>query len=346
MEFEPNRQNTEPEGLIRDWEGKPYNPISLFYRGLFGSKVFKVPVALADDCPNRRGLKGMETCNFCDVHGSFAYPENANKELKEQIDRHMKKVGERCNTDKFLIYFQAYTTTFLQLKRLKEAFDIALSYDNVVGLVVGTRPDCLSPAVMRTWEEYAQKTFVAVEVGVQSFDNKQLDWMKRGHDRQQSITGLHRISENCPSINLGVHLMFGWPGEQIEDVIDAAKICNHLPIHNVKLHNLHVLKETPLAELHARGEFEACSLDNYSAYVGAFLGHLRQDIAVHRLAALASRWDELVAPDWARHRMRNFQYIIDYLNDRDIFQGKSYEGQDLEYQRKLIEGENISYWSS
>ena len=330
---------------MNEWDGKPYYPISKFYKEEFGGKVFKVPVALADDCPNRRGLKGMEVCTFCDVHGSFAYPENANQQLREQIEMHMEKVGQRCNTNTFLIYFQAYTTTFLQLKRLKEAFDIALSYDNVVGIVVGTRPDCLSDAVLRTWDEYSKKTFVAVEVGVQSFDNKQLDWMKRGHDRAQSIAGIQRIRKHCPDVNLGVHLMFGWPGETQLDVEMAAKICNQLPIQNVKLHNLHVLKETPLEKTYLKGEFTPLTLEEYSESVSTFLSHLSPDLAIHRLAALASRWEELVAPAWARHRMRNFQSIIDYLHDRDIYQGKHYNSQE----KNLLEGDkdlSQSYWEN
>lgn len=117
--------------------------------------------------------------------------------------------------------------------------------------------------------------------------------------------------------------MFGWPGETLEDAQRAAEICNELPIHNVKLHNLHVLKNTPLAELYAEGQFAPMNLQDYSELVKVFLQHLSPNIAVHRLAALASRWEELVAPDWAIHRMRNYQAILDYLKDRQAYQGQS-----------------------
>lgn len=309
--------------MSQSWGGRPYHPISDFYKEKFGGKVFKVPVALAEDCPNRQGLKNMKVCIFCDVHGSFAYPENASKILRQQIEEHMQKVAKRTGSEKFLIYFQAYTTTFTQLKRLKEAFEIALSYPNVVGLVVGTRPDCLSPAVLDFWHETSQKTFLAVELGAQSFDNRQLEWMARGHTAEQTVQALHKIHKHCPQVNLGIHLMFGWPGETLEDAQRAAEICNELPIHNVKLHNLHVLKNTPLAELYAEGQFAPMNLQDYSELVKVFLQHLSPNIAVHRLAALASRWEELVAPDWAIHRMRNYQAILDYLKDRQAYQGQS-----------------------
>lgn len=313
-------QNTLRPDLNQLWEGRPYHPISNFYKEKFGGKVFKVPVALAEDCPNRMGLKGMKICIFCDVHGSFAYPENATKVLRDQIDDHMERVGKRTNAQKFLIYFQAYTTTFTQLKRLKDAFEIALSYPEVVGLVVGTRPDCLSDAVLDFWHATSLKTFLAVEIGAQSFDNKQLAWMHRGHTAEQTVQAVHRISKRCPQVDLGIHLMFGWPEETLEDVMRAANICNSLPIQNVKLHNLHVLTQTPLQEIFERGEFKPADFERYCELVSHFLGHLDKRIAVHRLAALASRQEELVAPEWAKYRMRNYQAILDYMNAQGIKQ--------------------------
>lgn len=299
----------------------PYNPISLHYKKLFGQKVFKVPVSISDDCPNRRGLKGMETCIFCDEYGSFAYPENQKAALERQITEHQKKVSARFNSKKFVVYFQAYTTTFNQLEKIKQAFEVALSYPDMVGIVVGTRPDCLSDALLDLWKETSEKTFLAVEIGVQSFDNKQLDWMRRGHTAEQSVKAIHKIKERCPKVDLGVHLMFGWPGETVADVVESAKICNSLPIQNVKLHNLHVLKNTPLEKMFFAGEFTPFEFEEYCELVGAFLANLSPDIYLHRLVALASRWEELIAPEWTRFKMTNYQKVIDYLNNNNIEQG-------------------------
>lgn len=307
-----------------DWNGKPYFPISLVYKRRFGGKVVKIPVSIAEDCPNRRGIKGMQTCIFCDEHGSFAYPESQGDELSRQIEAHRAKIQARFNADRFLVYFQAYTTTFTQLARLKAGFDLALSYPDVAGLVVGTRPDCLSHAVLQTWKEYGQRAFLGVELGVQSFDDDQLKWMRRGHDARQAISGIERVARESGA-DVGVHLIFGWPSETDKQIVETARLCNELPISNVKLHNLHVLKGTPLADLHARGEFEPLALDEYARRASLFLEHLSPCIAVHRLAALSSSWDELIAPAWTRHKMKSYQGILDWMNERGRWQGLRYQ---------------------
>jgi uncharacterized protein len=302
------------------WGGKPYFPISQVYKERFGSKVIKIPVSISGDCPNRAGIRGMKTCIFCDVHGSFAYPESQGDEIRKQIESHREKVAKRFNASKFLVYFQAYTTTFTQLGRLKEGFEASLEYPDVVGLVVGTRPDTLSDAVLRTWKEYNERTFVGIELGVQSFDDDQLIWMRRGHTASQSIKGIEKVA--ATGVDVGIHLIFGWPTENDKQIIETAKLCNDLPITNVKLHNLHVLKQTALEPLYHDGSFTPVDLDTYSQRVALFLDHLSPRIAVHRLAALSSRWDELIAPDWTRHKMTTFQGVIDRVNKNGSYQGR------------------------
>ena len=307
----------------QSWGGKPYFPISQVYKERFGSKVVKVPVSLADNCPNRAGLKGMKTCIFCDVHGSFAYPDSQGDAILDQITNHRLKVSERFNAHKFLIYFQAYTTTFTQLGKLKAGFETALSFPDVAGLIIGTRPDTISEAVLRTWKEYSERTFVGVELGIQSFDDDQLLWMRRGHTASQSIKGVEKVAD--AGIDVGIHLIFGWPTENDKQIIETAKLCNDLPISNVKLHNLHVLKQTPLEDLYNDGSFRPVELQEYAERVALFLDHLSPRIAVHRLAALSSRWDELVAPQWTRHKMKSFQAIIDQVNRQGSYQGRLFK---------------------
>lgn len=302
----------------------PYNPISDFYKNKFGEKVFKIPVSLADDCPNRAGIKGMKTCIFCDEWGSFAFPKSLGEELAWQIKNHKNKIAARFNSKKFLVYFQAYTTSFTQLKKLRDSFATALLEEDVVGIVVGTRPDCISDALLDLWNEYSEKTFVGVEFGVQSFDNKQLDWMRRGHSAEDAIKSIQRVQAQCPRVNLGIHLMFGWPNESEDDIVESAQKCNELKIHNIKLHNLHVLKNTPLAELFNEGSFEPINFLDYCFLVGKFLENLNPNIFIHRLSALSSQTGELIAPSWTSKKMTSYQGIIDYLNDHKIFQGAKY----------------------
>lgn len=299
----------------------PYNPISQYYQTLFGEKVYKISVSSADTCPNREGLRGMQTCNFCDVWGSAAYHKNLEKPLRDQIEKVRSVLIEKRKAGKFLVYFQAYTTTFQKVNKLREEIAIALDYPDVVGVVIGTRPDCISDSLLDLWNETSEKVFVSVEMGVQSFDEESLIWMRRGHTAASSLKAIKRISERCPKVDLGIHLIFGLPGETRETVIETARICNGLPIKNVKLHNLHVLKNTPLEEDFHAGKFVPMERETYFEHVGLFLRHLKPELAVHRLSAYAPRWDELVAPAWTSHKMKTYQDMMDYLIINGYSQG-------------------------
>jgi uncharacterized protein len=304
------------------WKGNPYFPISEKYNQIFGSKVYKIPVSTVDDCPNRRGLKGMETCIFCDVWGSAARSESISMNLRDQIEKYRAHIKQKFKATKFLVYFQAYTNSFEKIETLRQQFETCLEFEDVVGFVVGTRPDCISPKLFSLWQEFHEKKYVSVEIGAQSFHDPHLEFMKRGHDSKSTLTALKRIRENT-TVDLGIHLMFGWPGETKEQVIEAAHICNELPISNVKLHNLHVLSNTPLANLYFDNKFTPIELNEYAQFVVQFIENLRPDIAVHRLAALASRHDELIAPDWTKFKMQTFQTIIDEFKKTNSYQGKA-----------------------
>ncbi|MDZ4677956.1 MAG: TIGR01212 family radical SAM protein [Oligoflexia bacterium] len=299
----------------------PYYSINDFYRKRFGEKIRKIPVTIADDCPNRRGLKGMETCVFCDVWGSAAYEDQKGQSLKDQIQTHMHGLAAKHNCKSFLIYFQSYTSTFLGTKTLRKHFDEALSVPEVKGFVIGTRPDCVSQAVLELWNEYEAKCFVSVELGVQSFYEDQIRFLRRGHSAKQSIEVIKKIKAHS-NVDLGVHLIFGIPGETDSDIIETAKLISSLPIDNVKLHNLHVLKNTPLEKLYENAEFTPIELDEYTRRVGIFLQYLNPDIAIHRLAAVSSRWEELVAPQWTRFHLKTYEFIKTSLLTQGIKQGQ------------------------
>jgi radical SAM protein (TIGR01212 family) len=299
-----------------------YYPISDFYRKRFGGRVQKISVSLADDCPNRRGLKGMKVCSFCDEWGSAAYPEFRTQDLIQQIQTVQTQKDKVRESAGYLVYFQAYTNTFLKLAKLEAAFEAALSMPKVLGLVVGTRPDCISPAVLKLWQKYHEQAFVSVELGLQSFEDRHLEFYRRGHSVQDSLDAIQLIRGET-SVDLGIHLMFGNPGEDLEEIRVAAEKTSALPIDNVKLHNLHVLKGTPLADLFAQGEFAPIDLPTYAQRVAYFLDRLRPDIAVHRLTATSSRWDELIAPEWTKHHLKSYQFVLNTMKDMGCYQGRS-----------------------
>ncbi len=299
----------------------PFEPISRRYFSRFGGRVQKIPVTIAGTCPNREGFKGMETCVFCDEWGSAAYPEQQGMGLAEQIQSKRGMLGERYRSQAFLVYFQAYTSSFLAVTRLRAHFETALSCPEVKGLVLGTRPDCVPPALIALLKEYSARTFVSIELGVQSFFEEPLRFLRRGHGPGATFDALRRIT-SCPEIDVGIHLIFGLPGETDDCIRETARIVAGLGVHHVKLHNLHVLKGTALEALHAKGEFMPLELDAYADRVSLFLQHLPKTIAVQRIAAVSSRWDELVAPEWTRYKMKSHQYIIDKMHSTGAHQGQ------------------------
>ncbi len=309
----------------------PYNPISVHYKKLFGEKVYKISVAVAKTCPNREGIRGMKTCNFCDQWGSSAYHKNLNRPLREQIESVKETLRRKRGANKFLVYFQAYTTTFQQVGELSEQFQIALSYSDVVGLVVGTRPDCVSGAFVDLLNAIKKQTYIAVELGVQTFDEQQLIWMRRGHTAQKSLQAIERLAKQCPGVELGLHLIFGLPGETTSQVIETARLINTLPIQNVKLHHLHVLKGAELERDFALGHFQPVERDVYFERCAQFLANLDPRISVHRLAAYAPRWDELIAPEWTSYKMKTNNDFLEYMGVHHLTQGCQFSPCDLSH---------------
>ncbi len=305
------------------WEDKRYYPISQFYKQRFGEKVYKVSVSIAETCPNRQPNSRMPLCIFCDEWGSAAYHLERDKSLQDQIIINRDKIARRYRAKSFLVYFQSYTNTFDRVSELEQRFDIALAQDNIKGVVLGTRPDCLPKRILPLLKQTHDKYYVMVELGLQSFFDHHLDFLQRGHNVQRGYEAIEKLHQHT-GVDIGIHLMFGLPGETDQELIETAQIINELPVNNVKLHNLHVLSNTPLALQYQLGKFQPIELDEYIHKVTLFLEYLSPDIAVQRLAAVASRWDELLAPAWTKEKMRPTQAIEDHLQKQDTWQGKSF----------------------
>lgn len=301
--------------------GRRVQPLSEHYRRRFGTKVYKVSVSTAHTCPNREGYRGMRVCTFCDEWGSAAYPERRELSLAEQVRENAARIAARYGTSRFLVYFQAYTHTLDRISRLEALYDEALAQPGVVGIVVGTRPDCLPPGAIRRLADLARRTYVAVELGVQTLDDGQLGWLSRGHDAACSLKALEALRAH-PEIETCAHLMFGLPGETDDHLRAAARTLAESGVHGVKLHNLHVLRGTPLERLYMSGRFEPVTLAEYADKVAVFLERLPARIVVHRLSAVASRWEDAVAPHWVRGKLAPAQAILDNLVQRGTWQGR------------------------
>ena len=302
--------------------GKRYYPVSQHYREYFGEKVYKVSVSVAKSCPNREGLNGMKVCIFCDEWGSAAYHQLSDLPILEQIQINREAIRKRYKAGKFLIYFQAYTNTFGNFSILETMYFKALKEIDVVGLVIGTRPDCLPKRILNKFAKLSKEKYLSVELGVQTFDDHQLIFLSRGHNSATSIEAIQKL-KSLRNINICVHLMFGLPNESDKQIQETAQLLSELEVNGVKLHNLHVLRNTGLEKLFHESKFIPIGLEEYARRVTIFLENLSPKIAVHRLAAVASRWDQLVAPSWTREKMRPAQFIDDYLEENQTWQGRN-----------------------
>lgn len=313
---------------VFDWQGERYFPIGQFYRRKFGEKVYKISVSVAETCPVRKGKDADSICIFCDEWGSAAaHLRQGPQGLVEQILENRERVAARYKANKFLVYFQPYTNTFDRLSNLERNIQTALDQDRIAGIVLGTRPDCLPKGIFPMLKRFAEQAYVSVELGAQSFFEERVDFLKRGHTAAKSIEAVHKLKE-LAGVHVGVHLIFGLPDETREEVRETATMVNGLPIDDVKLHNLHVLKNTHLEALYRSGEFKPIELEDYAIKVADFLEVLSPRVAVQRLAATAPNWEELIAPEWTKWKMKPTQAVIAELEQRGSWQGKA-SGSDF-----------------
>lgn len=302
-----------------DWDGQPYYPIGRFYKNRFGEKVYKITVSAAQTCPNRARNDGVG-CIFCDELGSAGSHLIKHMPLERQIAVNRERLRHRFKVKKFLVYFQPFTNTYKRLEQFQRDIELALDQDKVVGIVFGTRPDCLPDDLFPYLQNLTRTSYVSVELGVQCFSDDQLEFLNRGHTVQDSLDAIENLHSRS-GVFTGIHLIFGIPGETDDLIRQTALRINQLPIHNVKLHHLHVLAKTGLEKRYNNGDFIPLTLEEYARRVGLFLSYLSPEIAVQRLAAVAPRWDELIAPQWTRERLKPTQFIIKSMLEQSLHQG-------------------------
>ncbi len=292
----------------------------------FGEKVYKVTVSAGFTCPTRDGTRGDKGCAFCDERGSSSFfsAERAFSSIQDQIAASIPGIKARFRAHKFLAYFQSFTNTYGPLAYLQQVYDAALNYPDIVGLCIGTRPDCIPNEALALIDSYGHPNrLISLELGLQSFREDALIFYDRGHTAAEGIDGVQRALK-FKNINVAVHLMFGAPGDTVETAIDAAKRLNDLGVHGVKIHQLMILKDTVLATRYAVAPFHTYSINEYNEIAIAFLEHLSPDIHVERTHALSSHPDELVAPHWASDRFTPLNALKAAFESRQSRQGHAY----------------------
>lgn len=275
---------------------KAYPTFSAELKRLFGCKVQRISIDAGFTCPNRDSTVGEGGCIFCGGHGSGSYGIKRNLNVTEQLEDGKEVMRRKYKAAKYLAYFQAYTATHTSLEILCSLLDQAIAADDVVGIIVATRPDSLSDEILDCLAEYSRKTCFWLEVGMQSMHNRSLQFLNRCHDHASTVSAVERAKAR--GINVCLHLIIGLPGETQEDLLATVAEVNRLGVDGVKLHLLHVMKGTHLEVLYRQGNLKMLDRDEYAGLVCDVLEKLAPHILIHRLTGDGGH-DNLVAPLWS-----------------------------------------------
>jgi hypothetical protein len=301
---------------------KRYYDLKSFWRNRFGSRVYKLQIDAGFTCPNRDGTASTGGCIYCDGRGSRLRQAGPLPSVSEQIRRGKEYYRTHRNAGKFIAYFQTFTNTYGPTEKLRQLYDEALAQDDVVGLSVGTRPDCVPDHVIDLFQEYAKHSHVWLELGLQSIHNRTLDYINRGHSLETYFDAVRRAAGK--NIHICTHIIVGLPGETREDMLETARVIAMLPIQGIKIHLLLALRGTKMGDLYEQGEILLLEKDDYVQIVCDILEILPPETVIQRLTADGYR-DIFLAPRWAINKMEILNGIDRELEKRNTFQGIRFE---------------------
>lgn len=305
-------------GISNQKSGIRYNTYGRFLKNRFGSRIYKVSVDGGFSCPNRDGTIAVGGCIYCNNNSFRPKTANRTKSISDQIKEGIEFFRRRNRAEKFIAYFQPYTNTHAPLNELIPLYETALSHPDVVGLSIGTRPDCIDEEKLAWLERAASAHFVTLEYGLQSIYDTTLERIRRGHDFKCWLDAMRRTRGR--GIWLGTHLILGFPWETHEEMLHAADVISEQGVNFLKLHHLHVVRNTPLEEEYRAGPFPLPGLGEYTDLVVDFLERLSPDVFVERLFGTSPQ-EELIAPVWDKSK-REIQRIIEQkLSARGTWQG-------------------------
>jgi len=297
----------------------PWYSRSCYNRETFGGRVWKISIDGGFACPNRDGTLGNSGCIFCNPESFSPSRRGSRQSISEQIDEGRRRLKARRGAERFVAYFQPATNTYAPPDRLRDIYTQALSHPDVVGLVIGTRPDCVGEDVLELLAELSRQTWLTVEYGLQTIHDRTLDRIGRGHHYDAFLDAVRRSRRR--GLRIGAHVILGLPGESPQDMLQTAGELARLQIDSVKLHNLHAVKETPLVDLVASGEVHLPSLNQYVGWVVDFLERLPLSCVIDRLSGDAPR-QYLVGPDWCLDKSAVRRAIEAEFRRRRTWQGR------------------------
>ncbi len=304
-----------------------YNDLSAYLSAHFSFKVQKISLNAGFTCPNRDGTVGYGGCTYCNNQTFNPAYCKTEKSVTEQLEEGKRFFARKYPDMKFLAYFQAYTNTYAELAELKRKYEEALSVKDVVGLVIGTRPDCMPDALLDYLEELNKRTFLLVEYGVESTDNETLKRINRGHTFEVAQEAIRKTSQR--GIRVGAHIILGLPGESKEMLIAQAGLLSFLPLTTLKLHQLQLIKGTRMAweYEHRPEDFHLFSADEYIDLVIDYVEHLRPGLVLERFVSQSPK-ELLIAPDWGLKNHEFTDKVKKRMRERDAWQGKWYKEKE------------------
>ena len=289
-----------------------YRSFNSYLKEKYGGRIQKISIDAGFTCPNRDGTKASGGCTFCN-NVAFSPYAMTKQTVEEQIEKAMSFYKNRFKNIKgFLAYFQAYTNTYAPVEKLKELYDKAMEYEEIVGMSIGTRPDVVPEEVLDLIASYTvEKPEIWVEYGLQTANPKTLRSINRAHGVAEFVDAVLRTKKR-PGIKVCAHLIVGLPGDEYEDYIESAKLIAALPIDGIKIHPLHIVRHTVMEKQYERGEINILSMEEYAKIVVDMFEYLPDDIIVHRLTGEAPE-EELIAPDWCLPKRK--QDVLKVINE-------------------------------
>lgn len=302
-------------------DNKRYHTWNYYLRNTFGEKVFKVSLNGGFTCPNLDGKVSRGGCTYCSNSGSGDFAGNPASPLSEQFNEIKAMMHKKWPNAKYIGYFQAFTNTYAPVDILKEKYETILALDDVIGLSISTRPDCLEDDVVEYLGELNKRTNLWVELGLQTIHDSTSKLINRGHDYDEFLKGLEKLK--AKNIKVIVHIINGLPGEDYNMMMETAKAVANMGVDGIKIHLLHVIKDTPMEKMLQKGMLTLMSQEEYINLVCDQLEILPETMIVHRLTGDGKR-DELVGPLWSLKKWEVLNAIDDELKKRNSYQGIKY----------------------
>jgi len=298
----------------------PYRTFSSFLRERFGQRVQKITLDAGLSCPHRDSAK-RGGCIYCNARGSGTGAFSCGISLKSQIETQMDAMARRYKAKAFIAYFQSYSNTHADIYTLKALYDAILPYTRIVGLAIGTRPDCIDEDKLKLISSYAPDRLVWMEYGLQSASDRTLELINRGHDVETFSRAVGLTSTF--GLRICAHVIIGLPGEDMDDFLATARLVSSLPVTDIKIHMLYIAKGTSLEHLYREGRYTPMDRESYAQAAACFIAHLREDIVAQRITGDPHE-DELVAPSWVLDKRQVLDAVHREMERKGLRQGSRY----------------------